>query len=205
MFLSKSPIKAMAKKAKLILAAGLVLAIVSLLISLVLPAEYRADAQVLIISKSRYGVDPYTVVKSAERVGENIAQVMSTDDFFEKVMSQPGYVIDKSKFEDISERKKRKAWQKTISTSVVYGTGVLNVSTYSTSKNQARQLAGAAVDTLAAKGWEYVGGDVTIKVVNNPVVTNWPVRPNALVNTVLGFIIGVVLMGFSVARKYNIA
>ena len=204
MFLNHSPIKVLAKRWKLILFSGLVAGLVVLVLSLFMPLQYRADAQVLIISKSRYGVDPYTTVKSAERVGENIVQVMKTNDFFNKVMRQPGYSIDQTQYQNVTEKKKRLLWQKTIETSMVYGTGVLNVSAYSVDRGQAKQLAGAVADALVAKGWEYVGGDVTIKVVNDAVVTKWPVRPNLLFNTFLGFIVGIIIMKLMVLRKYKV-
>jgi len=201
MFLDKSPFYVLKKRWKVIFLTGLILAVLSAAVSLLFPLEYRADAQVLVISKSRYGVDPYTVIKSAERVGENLAQVMKTDDFFDKVMTQSGYTLDKNRFQNISERKKRKLWQKVLQTSVVYGTGVLNVSAFHKDQVQAEQLAGAAVSALAAKGWEYIGGDVTIKVVNDPIVTRWPVRPNLFLNIILGLVVGVLLMGLLVIRK----
>ncbi len=201
MFLQPSPFINFKKRWKVILLAGFILAIISFVFSLFLPLDYRADAQVLLISQSRYGVDPYTVVKSAERVGENLAQVMKTDDFFNKVMMQAGYDLDKSKFENISEIKKRKLWQKTLQASVVYGTGVLNVSAFDKDKAEAEQLANAAVSALTAKGWEYIGGDVSIKVVNQAVATKYPARPNLLMNMIFGFIIGVLLMGVLLIRK----
>lgn len=186
---------------KIILLVGIIVGALSGLITLLFPLQYRADAQVLIISKSRYGVDPYTVVKSAERIGENIIQVMKTSDFYFKVKEQPGYGIDWSSFDNKSERERRKLWNRTIGASVVYGTGVLNINAYHQDADQARQLAAAAATTLAAKGWEYVGGDVAIKVVNEPVTTKWPVRPNIFVNVVLGFFASVILAGVVFARK----
>ncbi|PIT86081.1 MAG: hypothetical protein COU33_05130 [Candidatus Magasanikbacteria bacterium CG10_big_fil_rev_8_21_14_0_10_43_6] len=196
-----SPAHLLKKNAKVLLLAGMLVGLASLLVSLLFPLQYRADAQVFIISKSRYGVDPYTIVKSAERVGENISQVLKTDDFYQKIITQEGYILDLKQFEGVPERTKRKRWQKTIQSSVVFGTGVLNVSAYHTDPNQAKAFAGAAVDTLVAKGWEYVGGDVTMKVVNKPVVTRLPVRPNVVVNTILGCIVGVLLMGVIVLRR----
>jgi len=80
-----SSLALLTKRWKLIVAVGLIFSVASLGVTMLFPLEYRADAEVFIISKSRYGVDPYTVVKSAERVGENIAQVMKTDDFLAKV------------------------------------------------------------------------------------------------------------------------
>mgnify|MGYP001607110026 CR=1 FL=1 len=194
MLFHHSALAILTRHIRLIIAVGLLAALVSLLVSLFFPLEYRADAQVLIISQSRSGVDPYTVVKSAERVGENVSAVMKTNDFFEKVTRQEGYTLDLSRFENIPERVKRKRWQKTVESSVVYGTGVLGISAYHEDAEQAAQFAGAAADTLAARGWEYVGGDVTIKVVNRPVATRFPVRPNLLANAVLGFLSGIILV-----------
>jgi capsular polysaccharide biosynthesis protein len=189
------------KNARFILFSGIIFAVIALLVSFLFPLEYRADAQVLIISKSRYGVDPYTVVKSAERVGENMLQVMKTSDFMNKTRAQEGFFIDWSRFDDLSERRRRKLWQKSVKGSVVFGTGVLNVSAYSTNKLQAQYLAAAASSALVSRGWEYVGGDVTIKVVNNPVVSKWPVRPNLLLNTFIGFVLGILIMIYFVLKK----
>ena len=195
------PIKKLLKRWKLIFLVSIILALLSGLVTLLFPLDYRADAQVLIVSKSRYGVDPYTVVKSAEWVGENIAQVMKTNDFYNKVMNQEGFAINKTRFQNVTERQKRKVWQKVMNGSIVYGTGVLNVSAYSPDQQDAKQLAGAAASALVEKGWEYVGGDVTIKIVNPPVVTKYPARPNILINIFLGFIVGGLLAGVKVVKK----
>ena len=48
---------------------------------------------------------------------------------------------------------------------------------------------------------EYVGGDVTIKVVNAPVATRFPVRPNLPLNGALGFVVGVLLMVLALLRR----
>ncbi len=196
------PFRIITKQWKVLFLTGIIVAGISAGISFLFPVEYRADAQVLIISKTRTGVDPYTTVKSAERVGENIAAVMETSDFYEKVKAQSAYAINWERFTNISERKRRKVWQKSIAPSVSYGTGVLNVSAYGPNKSEALQLAGASTRALVEQGWEYVGGDVTIKVINNPVVTKWPARPNMLANAIVGFMAGVLLMGLAVlARK----
>ncbi|PLX28867.1 hypothetical protein C0581_00705 [Candidatus Parcubacteria bacterium] len=199
--LHNSPLVLLKKRWKFIMVVGIILGILSGIVTMLFPLNYRADAQVLIISKSRYGVDPYTVVRSAERVGENITQVMRTNDFYNKVKEQKESSVDWSYFDDNNEREKRKLWNKTMNPSVVYGTGVLNVSMYHPDKTQASALASAAVSALSAKGWEYVGGDVTIKVINEPIVTKFPVRPNVLLNMILGFIVGLLFSGFVVIKR----
>ncbi len=185
---------------KFLVLIGLIVAVFSAGVTFFWTLKYRADAQVLIISKSRYGADPYTVVKSAERVGENLVEIMKTDDFLVKVRATPGYTLDWSTFDSLNDRQKRRAWPKMAGGSVVYGTGVLNVSAYHRDPAMARQLASAVAQTVTDKAWEYVGGDVILKVVNSPVVTRFPVEPNPLVNAALGFMVGVLLAALIVSK-----
>ena len=105
--------------------------------------------------------------------------------------------------DNLTAREKRELWNKTVYTSVVYGTGVLNVSAFNKDPKVAEEIAAAVVGTLVGRGWEYVGGDVVIKVVNNPVATKFAVRPNLPLNFVLGFLVGTLLMGAIVVRKYS--
>lgn len=199
-FHSHHPWNILKRNRRLIFLAGGICAFASLLLTMLFPFEYRAEAQVLIISKSRAGVDPYTIAKSAERVGENLAAVMKTDDFFEKVM-QTVYPVDPTPFAQVPDRTRRKRWVRAFKARIVYGTGVLNVSAYGKTPESATALASGIVDTLAARGWEYVGGDVTIKVVNQPVATRFPARPNVFMNLFFGFLFGMALMGALAIRR----
>jgi capsular polysaccharide biosynthesis protein len=201
MFLYSHKQSIIARQWKIVVLSGVLFASLSAGATLFFPFEYRADAQVLIISKSRYGVDPYTVVKSAERVGENIAEVIKTDDFFDKVMKEQRYAFDRAAFQHPVARIRRRAWMRNVQASVVYGTGMLNVSAYGKTPDAATGLASAVVDTLASKGWEYVGGDVTIKVVNRPAATRFPVRPNMFLNAIFGFAAGSLLMAMLALKR----
>lgn len=196
-----SVITTLVRRSKLIIGVGILFSVLGLGVSLAFPLEYRADAGVLIVPKTRFGVDPYTVVKSAERVGDNLAAVMKTDDFRAKVKTQEGVKLNWGEFDGLTAREQRRMWPRMVNASVVYGTGVLRVSAYHTNENQAIAFAAAAAQTLATKGFEYVGGDMTIRVVDNPVVTPWPVRPNIPVNMVLGFAVGVLVMSVIVVRN----
>lgn len=196
-----SVITTLARRGKIIVGVGVLFAFIGLGVSLVFPLEYRADAGVLIVPKTRFGVDPYTVVKSAERVGDNLAAVMKTDDFRAKVKSLENTNLNWGTFDAQTPREQRRLWPKMVSASVGYGTGVLYVSAYNTDPVQAAAFAAAAAETLATKGFEYVGGDMVIRVVDNPVVTPWPVRPNIPVNMALGFVVGALIMSVIVVRN----
>jgi capsular polysaccharide biosynthesis protein len=204
MYLLHDPINILKKRWRTLLISGCFVAFVAGVVSLAFPLEYRADAQILIVSKSRYGIDPYTAVKSAERVGENVVQVLSSDVFYQSVLEEAGPGTPTAYFlEAENERERRKRWEHSVNASVVYGTGVLNVSAFATTKEGAVALSKAVADALVNRVFDYIGGDVTLKIINAPVATNVPVRPNVPLNVGVGFLVGLFLSGIVVVRRYR--
>lgn len=189
------------KHLRLILLSGFIFALLAGVVSFFLPRSYSAESQVLLISRSFGGTDPYTQSKAAERIGENLAQVLKTVDFYNKVLEMPSANFDKERWKNFTERRARKTWQRDVSGVVAYGTGLLNIKVYSYNKDDTAALANAVTQTLSSRGWEYVGGDVIIKIVNSPLVSLIPTRPNFILNIVLGFVLGVLASGIWVARK----
>ncbi|MBU0545951.1 hypothetical protein KKA13_01720 [Patescibacteria group bacterium] len=161
---------------------------------------YSAESQVLLISRSIAGVDPYTQAKAAERIGENLVQVMNTVDFYNKVMESNTVDFDRARWQNTSERNRRKQWQKDVVGEVVYGTSLLKLTAYARTQSDAQNFSQAITDTLVSRGWEYVGGDVTIKIVSTPLVSRLPARPNYVINAIAGFALGVLLSAWYVSR-----
>ena len=89
---------------------------------------------------------------------------------------------------------------------MIYGTSLMNMVVYSKDKKEAVNLANAISGTLSTYGWEYVGGNVTIKSVNSPLVSVIPARPNFILNIIVGFVVGVLISGLWVIRykKHNL-
>jgi len=189
-----------AKNIKMIFVWAVVLGLASGLVSLLFPKQYSAESQVLIISRDRTGVDPYTQAKSAERIGENLAQVMNTSDFYGKVMESTDVPFNKDRWQALAERDRRKAWQKDVQSAMVYNSSMLKITVYSDTKDDATAFANAITQTLVSRGWEYVGGDVALKEVSTPLVSRFIARPNLLVNTAAGFLIGGLLAVLWITR-----
>ena len=188
------------KNAKLIFTWGLVFAVLSVGASLFFPKQYSATSQVLIISRDKTGVDPYTQARSAEKIGANLAQVMNTTDFFNKVMNSSAYPFDREPWKNLTDRQQRKKWTKDVQAAMVYGGSLLGINVYSYSQAEAVNLSNAITQTLAAQGWEYLGGDVAIKVVSSPLASRWPARPNLLINAAVGLLVGMLISGLWVLR-----
>lgn len=201
MYHSPHPLSMLKKRWKILFISGLLLSSLTVGTTLLFPLQYRADAEVFIISQSKQGVDPYTTVKSAERIGENLARLVGTDDFFYKTINKEGTGLDSSDWNGLSDRARRKWWKKTVTGSVVFGTGVFAVGAYHANPEQAKRLAGAVANTLVTEGWQYVGGDVIIKLVNPPIASAYPVRPNIPLHALWGFLAGVLLAAAVFARR----
>lgn len=185
---------------KFLIFGGVLFAIIFFALSFLLPKQYSGQSEVLIMTYNRGGVDPYTQAKSAERIGEDLAQVMGTTDFYKKVMAYEKSEIDKQSWFNLTERKQRKKWQDDVRAGMKYGTSLMQITTYAKTKEQTMELSKTVINTLVSRGWEYVGNDVTIKPVNDPLISNFPARPNLFLNAVIGFILGVFVFGWWVVR-----
>lgn len=190
----------LAKHYKLVLLWALIFAAFSAGVSLLFPTYYSAESTVLIISRDRSVGDPYVQSKSAELIGETLSRVMQTGDFYNKVMDQSSVSFDKSVWQNLSPRDLRKNWVKNVQAQVVYGTSLLTIRAYSRSVNDAINFTNAVTQTAVSRGWEYVGSDVTFKIVDNPVSSPWQTRPNLLLNIIIGFVVGLVLASVWVLR-----
>lgn len=180
---------------KEILGIGILCGLISILISLVFPLEYRANSQLLVTVESNKNVDAYTAARSSEKVGENIVNIIGTGDFFAKTLSQieKNEQIDKSRFENIPEKERREEWQKAVEATLDYNSNMITVNTYSTDQRQAKALNQVVLNTLINNANEYTGSNVSLRVVNPPLVSDYPVRPNLLLNALIAFVVGVII------------
>lgn len=163
--------------------------VIALLTSLLQPLKYSSTIRLLILQENASSLDAYTASRSTERLAENLATIVYTTSFFDEVMSA-GFDIDQSIFSS-REDKKRKLWSKTVSASVSRGNGLLSISVYHTNVSQAEQIVNAVAYILTQKADEYLSGsDVTVRVVDSPLNSNWPAKPNIPANAFSGLVLG---------------
>lgn len=164
---------------------GMALAI---LLSFLRPLEYSSTTRIL-ITQDLGAVDAYTASRSSERIADELAGIVSTSTFYEKVM-QSGYSIDATYFPD-DQIKLRKKWQKAVSASVSRSSGLLTIKAFHPDVTQAEELALATSYVLTTQGWTYTSGaNITVQVVDEPLNSRYPVRPNLLVNGLSGLVLG---------------
>ena len=166
-------------------AVGLLLGVI---LSLLRPLEYSSTTRLLIIQQLGT-VDAYTASRSAERVAEDITNVVYTSTFFQKVMASTSQ-IDQDYFPG-DEIRLRKMWGKTVDAIVTRGTGLLQIIVYHQEAAQAELIARALSSVIVTEGWQYTsGGSISIQLVDEPLNSRWPVRPNIPLNAFDGAVIG---------------
>lgn len=172
-----------------ILLCGVVGMALAVLLSFIRPLEYSSTTRILITQELGV-VDAYTASRSAERIADDLASVVYTSTFFDKVMAS-GYNVDATYFSD-DEITRRKQWEKAIAPSVSRSSGMLSLTAYHRDVTQAEELAQAVAYVLTTQGWTYTsGGNITVQVVDEPLNSRYPVRPNLFVNGFSGLVLGV--------------
>jgi len=169
--------------------------------SLLLPMQYSSSMRLLITQMNTTGLDPYTAMKATERIASSMSELVYTSTFYQNVMTgAQGFNVN---YFPLDEHGKRKLWQKTVETSVAPGTGIMTVTAYHPSRDQARILVEAASRELASQATNYFGADIHVQVIDAPLDSQWLARPNFISNAAFGLFVGLligigwVLMSFS--------
>lgn len=172
---------------------ALVVVVLALGLSLLQPLQYRSRVEFLVIQKQGLSLDAYAAARASEKMASGLATIIRTKSFFDKVMGS-NFGISRSNFPS-DEKSLRKYWQKNTLTAVSPETSLLQVNVYHKNKKEANKIALAIASVLVNEASEYYGGgnEVIIKVVNEPLASNYPVRPNIVMNGITGIIVGLVL------------
>ena len=188
------------KQRNTVIKVTIVVIILTLAISLILPQQYRSQTKLLIIQKQSLSLDAYLASKSAEKIGKLLSEVVYSSSFFDKVW-QAGFNIGTDW--GANEKQRRQLWENRIELKSIPQTSLLEINTYHQDRAQAEQLAQAVIYVLVEQGAQYHGGgdQVEIKMVDKPITSTYPVRPNLVVNTVWGLLLGLLIGLFYIYLK----
>lgn len=157
------------------------------------PLKYRSSMNLLVIQGNAESLDYYSTSKSTQYLSDILTQVIYSSSFFDNVINS-GFRINDTFSED--KKKRKKQWEKTITTKTTRDTGIITINAYSTKRDQAEQIVQAVSYILKTKHSIYhgKGSNVTVKVIDKPITSNWPVKPNILTNLAIALVTGI-LMG----------
>ncbi len=163
--------------------------VVALVFSIIQPFKYRATSKILIIQNQVSYLDAYTATKSAEKIGKNLTQVISSSSFYNDVVElNPKVANIFSK--DSNDR--RKEWIEDVNAKVVPETGILELNVYHQDRKVATELLKTIDFILVNDSNKYHGGGstVSLQVIDDVYLSKYPVKPNLPLNLFFGFAFG---------------
>jgi len=160
-----------------------------ILATFIQPLKYRAATKLLIVQNDRLS-DAYTVSRSNQFLSNILAQVVYSNSFFEQVLTS-GYNVNENIF-STNQTRRMKQWQKIVSAKSINDTGMVVINCYHKNKYQASQINQAIAYILKTKHNLYhgFGNKVSVKVIDQTTLSNWPVKPNIILNIVFGVLLG---------------
>jgi len=168
--------------------------LIFILISSVLTAfqkmEYSSMAKVLVIQNQQMQMDAYIASKSSEAITKNLSDAILSSSFRSKVIEK---YPDTPFVFYASEKQKRNYWKKQIDVKIIPNTSILEIKTYNESSFDSEKFLNNIVSTLFETHHDYHGAADLIKlqIIDNPVTSNYPVRPNWFVNIFMSLILAI--------------
>ncbi len=152
--------------------------------------KYRATSKILVVQNTGPVLDSYSISRSNQYLSNILSQVIYSGSFFEYALNS-GYNINADDFSDDPITRK-KQWQKMVSAKSISDTGMIVVITYHQDKIMAERLNRAIAYTLKLRHSQYhgLGTKVDIRVIDGPIVSRFPIKPNIFLNLALSLVIG---------------
>lgn len=182
-------IKIIKKRRGTIMAFVLIFLSIAMAITFSQPLKYQVSSRLLIISDSSAS-DPYAIAKSNQYLTSLLSEAAYSGSFYQ-LLTASNYDINWSYFSgDYKEQVKK--WKKSISARNVNDTGVMEVEIYHPDPYQAKQIAYAVNNALITQNSTYQGSTagLRIKVIDEPTVSSYPVKPNLPLNAGAAIVFG---------------
>jgi len=186
---TKDFIKLFKKRKITVISITLIFVIVGLTITLIQPLKYSAKSRLLILQSSS-STDAYTVARSNEYVGSLISEVIYSGSFLDSLENSSA-VFDRNYFNG-NYKDNVKKWSETVFARSSGSTGVIDVEVYHTNPEEAKNIANG-VNQLIISGqspYKFDPNQTKINIIDEPVVSTFPVKPNILINLSLSLLFG---------------
>ena len=177
------------KRKTTVISITLIFVIIGLIITLVQPLKYRSKSRLLIL-QSNTSSDAYTVSRSNEYVGSLISEVIYSGSFLDSLKNS-NYIFDRNYFND-NYKENVKKWGKTVFARSSGSTGVIDIEIYHTNPEEAKRISNA-VNQLIISGqspYKFNADQTKISIIDEPVVSSFPVKPNIPVNLAMSILFG---------------
>jgi capsular polysaccharide biosynthesis protein len=176
------------KKKQTIVALVVIFLAAAIIFSAIQPFKYDSNMKLLVIIGFKQDVDPYMASRSNQYLSGLLANIVSSGSFFEQI-KKSGFKIDNNYFSG-NTKQQMKIWRQTVKAKSMNDTGAIVIDAYHPNRAQAEEIIRAVAYTLQVTNSQYhgFGNSVEIKTIDQPATSNYPVKPNLLLNFALAVI-----------------
>jgi len=166
--------------------------VLGMILTLSQPLKYSSNLRLLVVQNSSGASDSYTTTRTNEYISEILSKVAYSTSFFNQTMAS-GLNIDVNYFGS-NPKKISKTWAKTIDVRPVNNTGIIAVAAYHPNRDQAEKIARSVGNVLITQNSTYhgLGDKISVKLLDEPMTSRYPVKPNLILNAILSLILGLV-------------
>lgn len=179
------------KRKTTVISITLIFVIIGLIVTLLQPLKYSSKSRLLILQPNTSS-DAYTVSKSNEYVGGLISEVIYSGSFLDSLKASNS-IFDRNYFNGTYKENVKK-WGETVFARSSGSTGVIDIEIYHTNPEEARNISNA-VNQLIISGqspYKFNPDQTKISIIDEPVVSSFPVKPNIPVNLALSLLFGLI-------------
>ncbi len=182
-------ISVLKQKKQTVFSAVALFLVFAVILTVIQPFKYGSETKILVVQKNQYGVDPYQVNKANEYVGAVLADVITSNSFFNEIINS-GFAVNRNYFPTRLEDQS-KEWKKTVKANSS-NRGIITLSVFHKDRYQSDQIIRAINAALKDKHALYHGsGDsVEIRIIDQPFTSELPVKPNVVLNLLFGILFG---------------
>lgn len=157
------------------------------------PTEYRSSFSVVLIDQT-LNIDGYAAAKSAERLSQSLGQLVETDVFADKIYDElrGASLAQGNELFSTDQHLRREAWKRQVETRVQADVGLVRIAVFQPQPDAAQAIASTLSKQLVAFGRQYIGGgqNILFRIVDYPLPSERPARPNIILNLSAGLIVG---------------
>lgn len=153
--------------------------------------EYSSMARVLVIQDQEQKIDAYIASKASESVAKNLKKSLTSSSFRNKVLEN--FSDANINLSNVSEKARRKEWIQTVNAKLIPNNSILEITTYNQSPVFSEKLLNNVLLTLLENHKSYHGGgdSINLQIIDYPLTSRYPVKPDWLLNLVLSIILGI--------------
>lgn len=186
---TKDFLQLMKKRKMTVISITLIFVIIGLVITLAQPLKYRSSSRLLILQPNT-AADAYAVARSNQYIGGLISEVIYSGAFLDSLKAST-FTFDRNYFNG-TYKQNIKEWKKTVYAKSGGDTGVIDIEIYHTNPEEAKNIS-LAVNQLIISGqspYKFNAAQTKISVIDQPIVSSFPVKPNIAINLGLGLLFG---------------